>query len=131
MIKDNQSLLKQFDINENLELFMNFIFRPTSTSSSLDVQQQFLSLFNILIQWKAKIPEEEWEKTIIHMKPVIKATDINKEQNPKPYSKNVHYFARSVKSALIFSNIKNLREIVLKNPLCMTTYCTSNFFLPS
>jgi hypothetical protein len=124
LLKDTPKLLSSLEINENLETFLNFMFSPTRTPSSIDVKN-FCIRFVILVKWESKVPKEEKKWIKGHMKPVLKATDINKCKKPIPLSSKPPYYIRSARTALIFANGKNLKDIIIKNPLSLTTFCTS------
>ena len=45
------------------------------------------------------------------------------KRNPKARVKLTDYYARSARVTLLLMNPKNIREVIIKNPLAITTFC--------
>jgi hypothetical protein len=58
---------------------------------------------------------------IEHARPIYMANDA--KRNTKARVKFTDYYARSARVALLLTNQKNIREVIIKNPLAITTFC--------
>lgn len=87
---------------------MNFILYPTKTP--------------LAIEWDKDISIELKAMADLHSRPCIKWEDIEEGKIVKGNAKKWPYYFRSAKTALIFSNSENIKTLIVKNPLAITTF---------
>ena len=57
------------------------------------------------------------------MQPILTVENIIAQQPVGELNRKPHLFARSARAALVLSQGQNIVDIVIKNPLFITTFC--------